>query len=132
MTKVTFYNIMVNSTNCVSNVALIYHDGLRRHNYLFGGIFDSIVKLFLVCYPSNRMYMALTRLMNKLEMLELCHPHYCIDHCLIIRLYAIRDDLCLSALNLYEIRRHSFRLCNIYVTFSVIVIQTNIPELIKT
>ena len=131
ITTVTFYNIMINAVNCVSNVALIYHDGLRRHNYLIGGIIECIVELFLVCYPSNRMYMAMTRLMNKLEMVELGHPHYSIDHCLIMRLYAIRDDLCLSALDLYKINAKTFlSIMSFIITFSVIVIQTNIPEII--
>ena len=128
MTNVNFYNIMINAVNCVSNVSLIYHDGLRRHNYLIGGIIECIVELFLVCYPSNRMCMAMTKLMNKFEMLELDHPDHCIDHCLIMRLNAIRDELCLSALNLYEINAKTFlSIMSFIVTFSVIIMQTNIP-----
>ena len=95
----TFYTLMVNAINCLSNVSLLYHDGLRTHDYLIGGIVECICEIFIVCHVSNKICSAMTRLMNKFEMLELGHTQYFIDHCLIMRFYAMRNDLCLSAMN---------------------------------
>ena len=127
-TQFTFYTLMVNAINCVSNVSLLYHDGLRTHDYLIGGIVECICEIFIVCHVSNKICSAMTRLMNKFEMLELGLTQHFIDHCLIMRFYAMRDDLCLSAMNLYKINIKTFiSIMSFIVTFSVIIIQTNVP-----
>ena len=127
-TQFTFYTIMVNAVNCVSNVALLYHDGLRTHDYLIGGIVECIFELFIVCYLSNKMCFSMTKLMNKFEMLELGHPQHFIDHCILMRFYAMRDELCLTAMNLYKINIKTFiSIMSFIITFSVIIIQTHIP-----
>ena len=127
-TQLTFFTLMVNSVNCVSNVALVYHDGLQIHDFVIGGIVECIFEIFIVCYLSNKMCFGMTKLMNKFEMLELGHPQHFIDHCLIMRIYAMRDELCLSAMNLYEINIKTFiSIMSFIVTFSVIIIQTNFP-----
>ena len=119
---------MVNSVNCVSNVALVYHDGLRIHDYVIGAILECLAELFIVCHVSNKMCVAITRLMNKFEMLELAHSRHYIDHCFIVRFYIMKDELCLSALNLYKINTKTLiSIISFITTFSVIIIQTNFP-----
>ena len=61
-TQFTFFSLMVNSINCVSNVALLYHDGLRTDDFVIGDIVECIVEIFLVCYLSNKMSFAITRI----------------------------------------------------------------------
>ena len=86
---------------------------------------ESLMMILLVCQASGLLNRQYSKLLRKLERLELCEPINRIDHTIINRLYYIKDDLCFTAWDLYKINAKTIiSLFSLIITYSVIFIQT--------
>ena len=67
-------------------------------------------------------------IINKYEQLQLIMAERQLDqlnHCLVSRLYLMRDDMCFTAINLYRINMKAFMsILSSIITFAVIIIET--------
>ena len=86
---------------------------------------ESIIMILLVCQASNLLNRQYSKLLRKLERIELCEPINSIDHTIINRMYYIKDDLCFTVWDLYKINAKTIlSLFSLIITYSVIFIQT--------
>ena len=121
-----------NSISAITYINLLYFETWRKLNFSLGGIAECLSPIFIICYFSNKTSHNYNKLLDKFEELELKNTkaYYrdkiAIDHSIVNRLYGIRDSLCFTAFNLYNINTTSFvSIMSIIITFSAILIQAN-------
>ena len=125
--KYLFCVIVLWSFECISSLTTLYFDRFQTMVWPIEGIMESLLLIFLFCYLSNIMYQGYMNIINRFEHLQLSiHEnnlgHF--NHCLVIRLYSLRDDMCFTAFNLYPINMKTFMSILSVITFTVILVQT--------
>ena len=123
-----FFIILFYSIACVSNLTIFYFDRCKTMTTVIASIFEALSQIFLFCYFSDKIDKSYLCIINKYEQLQLfLHETHIekFNHCLISRLYSLREDMCFTAFDLYKINTKTFmQIISMIVTFSVILIQT--------
>ena len=127
--KYLFCIITLWSFECTSNLTILYYDRFETMAYPIPSIFESLVQIFLYCYLSDKIYKTYVSIINKYEQLQLKMLDSELgqfNHCLVNRLYSLRDDICFTALDLYPINMKTFiSILSLIITFTVIFIETH-------
>lgn len=123
-----FLYIVSHSINLVINSVILYFDRCTMIVDALASFTESIIMMFIVCYLSDRIGKAYAMVISRLNQLE-CSTDTMIleklNYNQINRLYNIRDDMCLTAFNLYPINIKTFiQIMSLVITFTVILIQT--------
>ena len=126
--KYLFLIIILYSFQCVSSLTILYFDRFKTMFGPISAVFESLSLIFIYCYLSDKVDKAYLTIINKYEQLQSKMSDSQLDqfnHCLVSRLYSLRDDMCFTAFNLYPINMKTFMsILSTIVTFTVILIQT--------
>ena len=126
--KYIFILIIFYSFECISNLTILYFDRYTTMFCPIPAIFESLISIFMFCYLSDKIDKTYVSIINKYEQLQLkMHDTQLsqFNHCLVSRLYSMRDDMCFTAFNLYPINLKTFMsILSMIITFTVILIQT--------
>ena len=115
----TFYSII--------SLYIIYFIDFHEKLTMTYQFLIAITLLFLICFYSNYVQNSCSSIIDKFEDIESSSLNICTDHCLVNRLYSIRNDICFTAFNLYKINTKLFIVILVQiVTFGVILIQTTL------
>ena len=126
--KYLFCMISLLSLECTNNLTTLYYDRFVTMAYPIPGIFESLVQIFIYCYLSDKIDKTYGSIINKYERLQMRMLDTELgqfNHCLVIRLYSLRSDMCFTAFNLYPINIKTFiSILSLIMTFTVIFIET--------
>ena len=123
-----FFMLALFSIQCIKSLTLLYFVSLNTITNSVVSIVESLTNIILLCYLSDKIEKSYASIINKYEQLQLETGEMQlnqVNYCMVNRLYGIRDDMCFTALNLYQINMKTFvSIISMIVTFSVIFIQT--------
>ena len=126
--KYLFFIITFYCFECVCNLTILYFDRFLKMPWAIASIYESLSSIFIFCYLSDKINKSYVNVINKYEQLQLKMLDSQLgqfNHCLVSRLYSLRDDMCFTAFNLYPINMKTFMsIFSMIVTFTVILIQT--------
>ena len=129
LNKYLFIIIAQNCISCVANITIFYFDRGNKLGSSIAFIMNSLIIMATICYMSDKITKSYLRFLDKFESLELNSLENHQDNkdvLLIERLYAIENELCFTALNLYRIDANFFfSILSFSITFSLIIVQTN-------
>ena len=124
-----FIYFILLSFECLGSLTILYFDRLKTMPWPIAGIFSSLTQLFTCFYLSDRIDKSYVTLIDKYEQLQLLISERQLEqlnHCMVRRLYSMRDDMCFTAINLYRINMKTFlSILSSIITFAVILIQAS-------
>ena len=111
----------------INNFTVVYFDHGRSMLSSTVGTVETLIIMFIICITCDKLEKAYSNFLDKFEMLHeqnFDQAQYAIDYCMINRLYLLRDDICLTAFNLYKINTKTFMsIITFIITFAVILTQ---------
>ena len=117
----------INSLIIISCLCVLYIEPMQRLDITLGDTIECISIILIICMMSNKINSNYTKLLEKFEELEEKNfgvNKLSIDHSLVNRLYALKDDMCLTAINLYKINTKTLITILLHIiTFTAILIQ---------
>ena len=127
--KYIFFDLLYQSISIITHLFTLYYQKSGNIYILLLALFDDLIEIIVLCLSSDCMRKAYNRFLQRFEELEPGQLDRAglnsIDDCLINRLYSMQDDMCFTALELYEINTKTFiKIVSQIITFSVILIQT--------
>ena len=114
----------------INNATVFYYD--RKFSILVNipWTMEIILIMFLLCLVCSKIENGYRKFLKKYEILHeqnLISNNIDIDYCLVNRLYYMKEDLCITAYNMYKINIKTFMsLISLIITFAVIMIQTKL------
>ena len=118
-------SLIVHTFYSMISLYIIYFIHINEKFNMIYQFFVAITLLFLMCFYSNYVQNSCSNIIEKFQDIESPSLNTCTDHCLVNRLYSIRDDICFTTFNMYKINTKLFIAILVHiVTFGVILIQT--------
>ena len=112
----------------INNLTIFYFDRGRSMTAATIGTVEGFLLMFIFCVTCNKIEKGYEIFLDKLETLHeqnFNRGEYFVDYSLINRLYLLKEDMCLTAFNLYKINIKTFMsFVSLIITFAVILIQT--------
>ena len=112
----------------INNVTVFYFDRGKSIRAATIGTVEGFLLMFIFCVTCNKIEKGYEIFLDKLETLHEQNfncGEYFVDYSLINRLYLLKDDMCLTAFNLFKIDTKTFMsFVSLIITFAVILIQT--------
>ena len=112
----------------INNITVFYFDHGKSMTSATVGTVEGFLLIFIICLTCDKIEKGYEIFLDKLETLHeqnFNRNEYSLDYSLINRLYLLRDDMCLTAFNLYKINtKMLMSLISLIITFAVILIQT--------
>ena len=114
----------------INNITVFYFDHGKSMMLATIGTVEGFLLMFIFCITCDKIEKGYEIFLEKFETLHeqnFNRGDYLVDYPLINRLYILRDDMCLTAFNLYKINtKMLMSFVSLIITFAVILMQTEL------